>query len=129
MATVPSAFFVLEASLLQFARPAVEFNFLLQMMWIPPAEDANAETLPSFMVSSSSLKNDSASSFLFSLKAFRCSAARLSVFDPLLGLFRGDSEGEYPASSSLLTENKLGLLVVIGVLIGEYSSFQSLMTS
>ena len=65
----------------------------------------------------------------FSLNAFSRSAARLSFLAGLLlELLRGDSEGESSLSSSS-TEYSRNLLGDFSVFLGEYCSFQSLMTS
>ena len=124
---VPSAFLERMASLFQFARPAVELSFLLQIIWMPPVEAASDDTWLFAIVSSSSLRKDTARSCFFSLKAFFCSIASLSFFAGVLkGLFRGELLGEISFSFSSSSEKRR---LDRGVFFGEYWSFQSLMTS
>src|SRR6187402_2025533 len=71
----------------QFARPAVVFSFLLQIIFTPPVEAANLEISPLVILASSSERKDSARECLDCEKAFLASRATRSG---LTGLFLGD---------------------------------------
>lgn len=109
---LPSAGLERRASRFQFARPAVEFSFLLQMIWMPPADSAMAVTRPSATLVSSSWRKAVANWCFWSSKALRRAMAALSLllglFNGLLsGLFLGDAEGERSVPSSSRTEKSL----------------------
>ena len=125
--TVPSTLFVLIASLFQFARPAVELSFLLQMIRMPPVAAASEATSPFATVRSSSVRKLVAKlCFSLSNSLLRSTASLFFLAGLLTGLLRGEPEGETLSSSSSSTEKRrLGL----GVFRGEYWSFQSLMIS
>lgn len=97
----------------QFARPAVVFSFLDQIILTPPVEAERADTLPDVMVLSSSVRKVDARSCLRSLKAFFASLEAFSSF--LVGLFLGEPRSIFSGDD--------------GGFRGEYSSFHSLMTS
>lgn len=105
----------------QLARPAVERSFLLHTIWIPPADAANAAIWPLVIFSSTSFRNEVASSCFFSLNSFRRFVSSLSFFAGLLtGDLRGDADGEGSDSSSSLMEMNFLERSVCGVFLGEY---------
>ena len=115
------------ASRFQFARPAVDCSLLLQVMWIPPVDAARAATWPlPIVASSSSRKADARACFSVSNSLLR-SRATLSFFEgDLVGLLRVEADGDGGDSSSSCRANRR---FVLGGFLGEYWSFQSLMTA
>lgn len=132
----------LSISRFQFALPAVEFSFLLQIIFTPPVASASFWISPPVTLSSSSLKKDSASatfrssnSFFFFASAFLASAAAARAFVGLLAfvglappffgeVFKGvSSSSSSPRSVSIRRRNG------VCSFLGEYWSFQSLITS
>ena len=110
----------------QFALPAVELSFLLQIMRTPPVDDESLDSRPSVMVLSNSSRKASARACFFELNSFFCSMSFLSFFAGfLMGLFLAASDGERLPSSS--KEGIRGVLLIL--FCGEYWSFQSLITS
>lgn len=75
-------------SLFQFARPAVVFSFLDQIILTPPVEADRAEILPDVMVLSSSVRKVDATLCFRREKAFLASLATRSSC--LVGLFLGE---------------------------------------
>lgn len=126
--TAPSILLDLTASLLQLALPAVEESFLLQMILIPPVDCAIAPTWPSPIARSTSATNKAASCAFCSSNAFRRSVSFLSLLAGLLlELLRADFEGDNSSLSSS-TECKRVLRGDFKAFLGEYCSFQSLIT-
>lgn len=107
----------------QFARPAVVFNFLLQMIFTPPVEAASLATWLLVMTVSSSMRNVSAKRCLRSANAFLASFIIRFCFT---GLFFGEKRA---SSDIVLLLEKRDVGGGLGALRGEYSSFQSLTTS
>jgi hypothetical protein len=128
---VPSGNLILVHSLLQFARPAVELSFLLQMILTPPPDDASSETSPFVIVLSSSFKNASAVTCLLASNAFFASMTFVSFFLGLRAFF-GDAEGDGRSSSDSASSGgviKRFLRGDMTVFRGEYWSFHLLITS
>ena len=107
----------------QFARPAVVFSFLLQISFTPPVEAASLEIWPVVITVSSSIRKLSANRCLRSANSFFAFLAIRSCFT---GLFFGEKRS--PSEIVLFFENE-DFGGGLGVLRGEYSSFQSLTTS
>lgn len=130
----PSLAFLLRVSRLQFARPAVEFNFRLHTIFTPPELLASSATFPPVIFSSSSRRNASATSHFRASKALRASSAALSRF--FAGLLRGEAEGDGESLSDKQSvferlpvfRGERGFLGDRSVLRGEYWSFHSLIT-
>jgi hypothetical protein len=131
----------------QFARPAVEFNLLDQIILTPPVEADRARTWPFAITSSISLRKDCARSCFWASKYFFAARAAFlpsfcflslisltGLLDGLLGGFRGDVVGEFESEGleELLSESRRRWRLLRrppGVFLGEYWSFQSLITS
>lgn len=64
----------------QFARPAVVFSFLDQIIWTPLVEAASSDIFPPVILVSSSARKDSAKTRFFSEKAFLASRTARSCF-------------------------------------------------
>lgn len=105
----------------QFARPAVVFSFLDQIIWMPPVEEARREIWPEVILLSSSVRKEVARVCFFSENAFLASFARRPGF---VGLFFA---GEKRRAS--LGGSSCGFGLGWSFLGGEYSSFQSFTTS
>lgn len=114
-------------SLLQFARPAVEFSFLFQMIWTPPLDAANSPIWPFVTFESSSWRKSSANWCFRDSKSFLAWMADLSFF---VGLFLGDVDGE--GASESLSESGVIKRFFFGearTFLGDHCSFQSFTTS
>lgn len=114
-------------SFLQFARPAVEFNFLFQMILTPPPEAANSAIWPFVTFESSSSRKSPASWCFRDSKSFFACKADLSF---LVGLFLGDVEGEGASKSA--SESGVTKRFFFGdarTFLGDHCSFQSFTTS
>ena len=95
---------------------------------MPPVASASRPTSPPVMAESTSARNELAISCFELSKALRLASAILSFFAGLLdGLLVG--EGGVAISESLSSKINRFFRAVMGVFRGEYSSFQSLMTS
>lgn len=109
----------------QFARPAVVLSFLDQMIFMPPVEAASKETWLFVMVASSSARKEVARACFFSEKAFFASFTKRPC---LTRLFLVGEKRRTPSETSLSSSGS-NFDLGFGVFLGEYSSFQSLMTS
>lgn len=119
---MPSGFLDRNVSRFQFARPAVDWSFLLQISLMPPADSAIEAIRPAVTFWSRSWRKEDARVCFVVSKALR---RDLSALEGLLGGdLRGEIDGETEVSSdrgkSLRGEDSF---------LGEYWSFQSLTTS